>query len=154
MSVLFPLVFFPRHLLQREPRKSSVYYALLRAEFQFLPARLPAHKYIKQEHIPTPREPDKECKIFRKYFLPGDSRVSQLRVACRIFLLLKLRDSVLWIIHRFRVSPNSSDPQTRLTNVNTGHTCVSSHRISLLCKFLAKRYTCGVHRLCLQAEKR
>lgn len=67
---------------------------LFRAEFQFLPARLPAHKYIKQEHIP-PREPDKECKIFRKYFLPGDSRVFQLRVARRIFLLLKLRDFVL-----------------------------------------------------------
>lgn len=34
--------------------------------------------------------PDKECKIFRKYFLPGDSRVSQLCVTQKDFPFIKV----------------------------------------------------------------
>jgi len=36
------------------------------------------------------RESDKEGKIFRRYFLPGDSRVSQLRVARPDFPFIKV----------------------------------------------------------------
>jgi len=83
MNVLFPLVF---HIVFcSEDHRCTL---IPRTKFRFS-----AHTYIKQKHIST-REPDKEGEIFRRYFLPGDSRVSQLRVA-RIFLLLKLRDSVL-----------------------------------------------------------